>query len=45
MKPQYINPKEAVLVHTEVGSKCSVGIHWGTFNGLGSREVIICQIY
>ncbi|VDI82417.1 N-acyl-phosphatidylethanolamine-hydrolysing phospholipase D, partial [Mytilus galloprovincialis] len=31
MKPQYISPEEAVKVHTEVGSKCSIGIHWGTF--------------
>ncbi|CAG2244715.1 NAPEPLD [Mytilus edulis] len=38
MKPQHINPEEAVKVHTEVGSKCSVAIHWGTFNGLGSHE-------
>ncbi|XP_052062643.1 N-acyl-phosphatidylethanolamine-hydrolyzing phospholipase D-like [Mytilus californianus] len=38
MKPQHIGPKEAVMVHEEVGSKFSVGIHWGTFNGLGSHE-------
>ncbi|VDI05605.1 N-acyl-phosphatidylethanolamine-hydrolysing phospholipase D [Mytilus galloprovincialis] len=38
MKPQHINPEEAVKVHTEVGSKCSIAIHWGTFNGLGSHE-------
>ncbi|CAC5389125.1 NAPEPLD [Mytilus coruscus] len=38
MKPQHIGPEEAVQVHNEVGSKCSVGIHWGTFDGLGSHE-------
>lgn len=38
MKPQHIGPDEAVLVHKDVKSKKSVGIHWGTFNGLGSHE-------
>ncbi len=26
-----MNPEEAVQVHLNVGSKKSVGIHWGTF--------------
>lgn len=38
MKPQHIGPKEAVMVHEEVRSNCSIGIHWGTFDGLGSHE-------
>ena len=32
MKPQHINPEDAVLVHQEVKAKKSLGIHWGTFN-------------
>lgn len=39
MEPQHIGPKEAVVIHQEVKSKRSVGIHWGTFDGLGSHEV------
>lgn len=27
----HINPREAVLVHQEVGAKRSIGMHWGTF--------------
>ena len=38
MKPQHIDPYEAVIIHKEVKSKRSVGIHWGTFDGLGSHE-------
>ena len=32
MKGQHINPQEAVMVHREIGSRKSVGIHWGTFS-------------
>ena len=32
MKGQHINPAEAVMIHREIGSRKSVGIHWGTFN-------------
>ena len=32
MKGQHINPDEAVTVHREIGSRKSVGIHWGTFS-------------
>ncbi len=32
MKGQHINPEEAVTVHREIGSRKSVGIHWGTFS-------------
>jgi L-ascorbate metabolism protein UlaG (beta-lactamase superfamily) len=31
MKGQHINPDEAVTIHREIGSRKSVGIHWGTF--------------
>jgi N-acyl-phosphatidylethanolamine-hydrolysing phospholipase D len=31
MKAQHINPEEAVQIHQEVGSKYSIGVHWGTF--------------
>ena len=31
LKCQHVNPEEAVLVHQEVKSKWSLGIHWGTF--------------
>ena len=31
LKCQHVDPTEAVKVHREVGSKLSLGIHWGTF--------------
>lgn len=31
MRPQHINPAEAVQVHRDVQSQASIGIHWGTF--------------
>jgi L-ascorbate metabolism protein UlaG (beta-lactamase superfamily) len=31
MKPMHLNPQEAVLVHQDVRSRQSIGIHWGTF--------------
>jgi len=31
MQPQHVDPVEAVQVHTELKSKLSLGIHWGTF--------------
>jgi L-ascorbate metabolism protein UlaG (beta-lactamase superfamily) len=27
----HVNPREAVIVHKEVGAKKSIGMHWGTF--------------
>jgi len=31
MQPQHVDPVEAGQVHTELKSKLSLGIHWGTF--------------
>jgi len=31
MATQHVNPAEAVQIHLDVNAKCSVGIHWGTF--------------
>lgn len=31
MKAAHVNPVEAVAIHKDIGSKWSVGIHWGTF--------------
>lgn len=31
LKPQHVDPEEAVKIHDDVRSKQSVAIHWGTF--------------
>ena len=31
MKDQHVDPAEAVRIHRDVGSRLSIGIHWGTF--------------
>jgi len=31
LKPQHVNPEEAVLLHKDIRSKKSIGMHWGTF--------------
>lgn len=32
MRPQHIDPREAVAAHRTLGARHSVAIHWGTFN-------------
>lgn len=31
MKPVHVNPEEAVQIHLDVGSRMTVGSHWGTY--------------
>lgn len=31
MQPIHVSPSEAVLIHKEVGSRLSIGMHWKTF--------------
>lgn len=31
MKRQHTNPQEAILIHKDLSSKRSIGVHWGTF--------------
>lgn len=32
MKYQHVDPEEAVKIHMDVQSRCTVAIHWGTFS-------------
>ena len=31
MQNSHVTPEEALIIHREIGSKQSVGMHWGTF--------------
>ncbi len=31
MSPVHVDPPEAVMVHKDTRSECSIGMHWGTF--------------
>jgi len=44
MGPVHVDPKEALLMHHDLRSRMSVGIHWGTFP-MGSLEVRFTQIF
>lgn len=39
MKAVHVNPRESIQIHLDVGSKLSVGGHWGTFR-LSSEEMV-----
>ena len=32
MCTHHISPKQAVEIHKDLGAKCSVAVHWGTFD-------------
>jgi N-acyl-phosphatidylethanolamine-hydrolysing phospholipase D len=34
MRAQHVNPMDAAQIHLDLGTKRSVGVHWGTFEGL-----------
>jgi len=39
MKDSHLNPQEALQVMQEVNAKASVGIHWGTFEGISDEPL------
>lgn len=40
MKDMHANPEEAVQIHLDVGSKFSIGMHWGTFLNLTDEPLL-----
>jgi len=40
MRDMHCNPDEAVQIHQDVGSKFSVGMHWGTFFNLTDEPLV-----
>jgi L-ascorbate metabolism protein UlaG (beta-lactamase superfamily) len=39
MKDSHLNPQEALQVMQDVNAKASVGIHWGTFEGISDEPL------
>ena len=39
----HANPDEAILIHRDIGSRFSVGMHWGTFplTAEGPRDPVV----
>ena len=44
LKPQHVDPEEAVQIHLDVKSVRSIGIHWGTFQ-LGHEVILLIVFY